>query len=327
MNADPILAADHLLSQGRKAEAAALVARAAANGDAKALFQQGLWLLAGQVVPRDISAARAAFIKAAHAGHSEARLVTASLAANGTGAPPDWAGALRTLRSADAANDQYARHLLSLLARMSLTAEGSPTTLPLITPLTADGTIGRVTSLLTTEECGHIANSVADMLAPSSVVDPVTGCLIQHPVRTSDAAVVSPVREDPVLRAINQRIAAVSKTDVRQGEALTILRYLPGQQFRLHADTLPGVRNQRVMTVILYLNDSFEGGETVFPLHDLRIVPRAGDALIFDNVDASGQALAQARHAGDPVTRGVKWIATRWIRARPFDVWQGPESV
>jgi len=159
------------------------------------------------------------------------------------------------------------------------------------------------------------------------VMDPRTGRAIPHPIRTSDAAVIGPVREDPVIRAINVRIARISGTAVAQGEALTVLRYSPGQHFKLHSDVLPHVRNQRVATVIVYLNEGFAGGETLFPHHDLKIVPNGGDAIIFDNVDATGRPLDSARHAGVAPHSGVKWIATRWIRARPFDVWQGPESV
>ena len=44
--------------------------------------------------------------------------------------------------------------------------------------------------------------------------------------------------------------------------------------------------------------------------------------LIDDRVDVA----AALRHAGEPVRSGVKWLATRWIRARPFDVWTGPEA-
>jgi len=44
-----------------------------------------------------------------------------------------------------------------------------------------------------------------------------------------------------------------------------------------------------------------------------------GDALIFRNVDASGRPDPAARHAGLPVIRGEKLIASRWIRERPLD--------
>ena len=130
-----------------------------------------------------------------------------------------------------------------------------------------------------------------------------------------------------MIRAINRRIAAISDTDIRQGEALTSLRYTIGQQFRLHLDTLPGVRNQRVKTVLIYLNQGFGGGETAFPDHDLLVRPAIGDAIVFHNTHDDGTLDPRMRHAGLPVTRGIKWLATRWIRARPFDPWRGPESV
>ena len=45
---------------------------------------------------------------------------------------------------------------------------------------------------------------------------------------------------------------------------------------------------------------------------------RDTDALLFRNVTQDGAADPMAQHAGLPVTRGVKLIASRWIRARPF---------
>jgi prolyl 4-hydroxylase len=124
-----------------------------------------------------------------------------------------------------------------------------------------------------------------------------------------------------VIRAINRRIAAISETDIDQGEALSVLRYQPAQQFRLHHDAIAGVANQRTKTVLLYLNDGFVGGETYFPATDMKIAPVAGDAIVFTNVDDAGRPDPLATHAGLPVERGVKWLATRWIRARPIDPW------
>lgn len=45
----------------------------------------------------------------------------------------------------------------------------------------------------------------------------------------------------------------------------------------------------------------------------------AGDTLIFGNLDRDGRPHPKLLHAGEPVTRGVKWIATRWIRGASHD--------
>ncbi len=325
MHQDPIAAAQTLLAAGRQNEAIAAIDRAAATGHAGALFQRAFWHLVGQPVPRDLPRARADLRRAVAGGHREARLMEITLAANGTGAPADWSGSMALLRSA-AEGDRDAAALLHLLDAMTLDAGGAPRQLPPIESLTPDGSVARVPRLLTPAECAHIANSAADLLAPAFVVDPRTGRSVPHPIRTSDAAVIGPLREDPVIRAINHRLAEASRTPIGAGEALTVLRYQPGQQFRLHSDILPQTRNQRVTTVLVYLNDGFTGGETVFPDHGLTVAPRTGDAVIFTNVDAAGRPAAAARHAGMPVRSGVKWLATRWIRARAFDVWQGPEA-
>ena len=316
----------HSAMQNDPMTAVAAVQRRAAAGEGEALFQLGLWQLQGRPLPRDLPGARAALRRAADAGHDEARLIEIALAANGTGADADWHTAMGLLDTAVAAGNVPARQLKTLLAAMSLDDAGTPASLPVIQPLTADGSVRRAVAAFTPAECAHIARAADDLLAPAAVVDPRTGRSVPHPIRTSDVAVIGPVREDPVIRALNQRIAALSATRIGQGEALTVLRYRPGQQFRLHSDILPQVRNQRVATVLVYLNDDFTGGETSFPDHGLVIRPRVGDAIIFDNVDAAGHALATARHAGEPVRSGVKWLATRWIRARPFDVWTGPEA-
>lgn len=319
--------ARRLLMEGRRDAAVALIESAVAKEDPDALFQQGLWRLMGDILARDLPAARMDFRRSGDLGHAEARLIDIALTANGSGAPADWSEAMRLLSGTVAAGDAHAKQLDMLLAAMGLDERGDPIRLPAIESLVPNGSVRRVRAFMTPDECAHIARSAADLLAPSQVMDPRTGRATPHPIRTSDAAVIGPVREDPVIRAINVRIARISGTAVMQGEALTVLRYSPGQQFKLHSDVLPHVRNQRVSTVIVYLNEGFAGGETLFPHHDLKIVPNGGDAIIFDNVDAKGRPLDSARHAGAAPRSGVKWIATRWIRARPFDVWQGPESV
>lgn len=315
--------ADTLARTGRAAEAAALLGRAAAAGDAAAAWQLATWYLIGQPIPRDLVRARAMLATARASGHADAARMEVALTANGTGAAPDWARA-RALLDAAATTDPIAAAQRQLLDAMALDAAGAPLTPPVGESLAGDRIV-RFPGFATAAECAHLAETAADLLAPAMVFDPRTGRQVAHPVRTNHEAVIGPMRESLPVQAINRRIAAISGTDWRQGESLTVLRYTPGQQFRMHHDAINGARNQRVTTVLLYFNDGYAGGETVFPDHGVTVVPRAGDALLFQNM-AGDRPDPQARHAGQPVRQGAKWLGTRWIRARPFSPWTGPEA-
>lgn len=317
--------AQALLGEGRPIEAIALLRAEAARGDVEAAFQLAVQFLTGEHVPRDLPSARRLLRPAAEAGHRDAALFEVALTANGSGGPADWTGAIKILRAASEC-DPVAAQDLAILDSMSLLNDGSPASLPEPEELAPGGAVVRYPRLLTPVECAYIARAAADLLEPAVVIDPASGRHIRHPHRTSDGAVLGPTRETLPVRAINRRVAAISGTDVNQGEALTVLRYAPGQQFRPHHDALSRTVNQRVTTVLLYLNQGFAGGETTFPAYGLSIAPRGGDALLFTNTLPGGQPDPRARHAGEPVRQGVKWLATRWIRARSFSLWTGPEA-
>jgi prolyl 4-hydroxylase len=70
--------------------------------------------------------------------------------------------------------------------------------------------------------------------------------------------------------------------------------------------------------VLVYLSDDYEGGETRFERTGLAYRGRAGDALLFRNADAGGRPDPMSLHYGRPVARGVKYLASRWIRAKRF---------
>lgn len=277
------------------------------------------------LVVRDLGSARALIRRAVEIGHVDGALMEVALTANGSGGPADWPGALALLRNAGL-RDPVAQRQLTLLAAMNLDPAGAPQSLPAPERLSETPDVVRFAGLLSREECAHIAEAARDILEPSHIVDPTTGKLREHPVRTSHGALIGPTREDLVIRAINRRVAAISDTRIEQGEALSVLRYEPAQQFRMHHDAIGGAANQRTKTVLLYLNQGFAGGETYFPAPNLTIAPTAGDAIVFVNSDPLGRPDTLASHAGLPVVSGTKWLATRWIRARPFDMWTGPEA-
>ncbi|UVO52318.1 2OG-Fe(II) oxygenase [Sphingomonas sp. SUN019] len=296
------------------------LAAAGATGDVAALMQLAVLRMTGRATARDLPEARRLLREAVTIGHVDGALMEIALTANGSGGPADWRAALALLEVAATA-DPVAAAQRALLAAMKLRKDGAPETAPVGAALSQSPTISLFRGFLTPAECQHVASAASAVMEPSLVADPATGRAIANPVRRCDNAVIGPTREDLVVRAINLRIAAASGTAVEQGESLTVLRYGPGQEFRPHHDGLPGVANQRIKTMLIYLNQGFAGGETRFMANGLTVTPRGGDAILFDNVDASGRIDPRSQHAGLPVTRGVKWLATRWIRAAPLDPW------
>ena len=102
-------------------------------------------------------------------------------------------------------------------------------------------------------------------------------------------------------------------------EPMQITRYEQGQKYIPHYDffNVRGheglIENDRRATVIVYLNDGYTGGTTIFPDLDMQIVPRKGMALFFRyDYDAKNNGLT--RHGGEPVTTGVKYITQAFIR-------------
>lgn len=316
----PLARADDLLAAGRTVDAIALVRTAAASGDVDALFRLAVWHLIGTPLPRDLIAARQFLRDAVAIGHVDAALMEIALTANGGGGAPDWPAALSLLRIA-AAGDPVAARQLALVDAMSLGPDGAPATPPAARILSARPDVRLFATLFTPDECRHVATVGNGLLEPAMVVDPGTGRLVHHPIRTSDGGVIGPAQEDLVIHALNRRIATASGTGHDQGEPLMVLRYAPGQQYRAHLDALPRAANQRILTALVYLNTGYRGGETRFLANGLSVTGRTGDMLLFRNVDTDGQPDPASRHAGLPVTAGHKWLATRWIRADRHDPW------
>ena len=69
---------------------------------------------------------------------------------------------------------------------------------------------------------------------------------------------------------------------------------------------------------MIFLNVPEEGGQTNFPAAGVKVTPRAGNLLIWNNMKPDGTPNPFAMHAGMPVVRGVKYVLTRWYRARPW---------
>jgi prolyl 4-hydroxylase len=318
MPASRLLQQVHALVEARRLpDAASLLMDAATRGDADAMMELAHWRIAGDIVRRDLAAARLLLGRAASAGSNDAALLHAQFLASGTGGADDWAAAVSIIEAL-ARNVPEARAQLALIQKMAVDHAGYPSLAARAEPLSESPFVTTLAGLLTPAECRYIRDVGEAALQPSVVVDPATRRLIPHPIRTSDGTAFGVYAEDLVVNAINRRIAAASSTTIAQGEPLQLLRYQGGQEYRPHMDALPAEQNQRVLTMLLYLSDDYVGGETHFPRTGLSFRGKAGDALLFRNVTADGRADAMSLHAGLPVTQGTKLIATRWIRRERF---------
>ena len=262
--------------------------------------------------------------------------------------------AFRLLRGRDVvANVARGAAMLDLLARRGLPVPTMAPNIPRANP--APGALGqlptlplpRMSTLDTTASAGNdlcVAPRVREYpehlgeeqrlcvvlnamrhLMPSKTANP-QGHWVRAGLRTSDETLIDPLIEDVVLLQVQRRMAATAGLPLSHAEPLIVLRYSPGQEYRQHSDCLPealvtpverGGSGQRVATVIAYLGARCTGGATTFPRLDLKVPPREGSILCFSNLDSDGRPDPRTVHAGEPVTDGLKWICTLWMRQGP----------
>ena len=80
-----------------------------------------------------------------------------------------------------------------------------------------------------------------------------------------------------------------------------------------------GNSGERRSTLMIYLNDDFEGGETEFEKIGLKIKPEKGKAILFWSTDDNGKTIDNSLHRGNKVISGTKMICTKWSHMHKWD--------
>lgn len=135
---------------------------------------------------------------------------------------------------------------------------------------------------------------------------------------------------DPIIKPIFVKISNMFRIPFKNAENLQVVRYLPGQYYKEHHDSCCDNNNkcfdfikkagQRIITVLIYLNDDFTGGYTYFRNLNLKVKPSTGDAIVFFPLaHGKNKCHPLALHAGTPVINGTKWVANVWFREKEFD--------
>lgn len=140
-------------------------------------------------------------------------------------------------------------------------------------------------------------------------------------------------RTHKVVQDIYDKLSKIIGIKSDHFEQLQVVRYEPGQQYKAHWDAcwedhkcveFLKQGGQRYATFLLYLNDDFTGGETVFPRRNIKIKPVKGKAALFFNLEKDNKTkLDDSFHAGLPPTSGIKWLCNVWIRLNKIpDIYQ-----
>jgi prolyl 4-hydroxylase len=304
-----------LAATPRSREALPIIARYASAGQPDALYALAGFFWCGDPVPQDLPRGRELIRRAAEAGHRVAAIAYTNLLGNGVAGPRDWPEALARLRREAAADPARARPL-ALLEAMNLDEDGEPIGLAAPRELSDSPAVTLYPGAVTDEECAYLVDLAMPALRPSLVGDGA-GQEVRREVRTSEDMTIAWMMEDPAVHALNRRLAALSGTLPEQAEALLVLRYRPGQEYRPHVDW-DGGDNGRIATALAYLNDDYEGGETLFVKTGLKVKGRKGDVLVFRSATADGGFDPLSEHAGLPVLAGTKFLASRWIHVHRY---------
>lgn len=300
---------------------------AADHGHVAAALEVGFLELRAKVSQPDGARGLAYLRRAADAGHAEAQVQMAKFMLEGRWLAWDQEQLIEWTRSARKQAFPEALALDSLFSPAGdiadHLADWFATTQHPVTVLRAQPLLAYVDDALPAAACSILRERARPLLKPALVYNTKTGLRVQDPTRDNSAAHLGAVDLRTLL--IEWRLLKIvdPQAPLARSEDVSVLHYAVGQQYQPHRDYLnpaqadqfpPLGPGQRTRTAFAYLNTTEAGGETDFPTLGLRIAPREGRVVVFDNVDAAGHPDPSTLHAALPVIRGEKWLATLWLR-------------
>jgi prolyl 4-hydroxylase len=279
-------------------------------GSAEAAYLLAVFTAGGVGVPQDLKAGLAHLQQAAEGGHRRAQMELAALVGN-------WR-LVRDIEGGKANRPETWRQL-----RAAVDTAGW-LRIPDGRIFSEEPRIATIKGYLSAPACDWLIGLGRPVLKAAQVYDAASGDLRTDSNRNNSAAQLDLERMDSVTAFVRARISALANVSITGLETSQILHYRVGEEFTEHCDFLdpsnPGhardvaTHGQRALTVLIYLNDDYEGGETAFPALGRGYKGRKGDALVFWNLTPAGEPDYRTAHIGTAPTRGEKWLFSQWIR-------------
>ena len=156
------------------------------------------------------------------------------------------------------------------------------------------------------EECMELIDRIESLSPKAATVNTASGVVVDTDVRNNDRVIFE---DEELAQSVVERIGEQAPEEIHgmrlvgANERFRCYKYQPGMRFKPHADG-SFIRNESersVYSVLIYLNDDCEGGETTFLTQPLiKIKPETGKVCLFQH---------PILHEGSIVTEGVKYVA------------------
>ena len=181
-------------------------------------------------------------------------------------------------------------------------------------------------NIISPEEGQYILAKSTPLFSESTIVSGT-----DESIRKSQTAWLR--KTDPIVAGIMKRLCSMTNLPFSNVEDMQVVKYEINGYYNEHHDSCCDSHpncvdfekrgGQRIVTLIIYLSDDFEGGSTRFPNLNKEYKPKKWDGLLFYPLQRDGEhgkkkAHPLALHAGTPVTKGQKYIANIWIREDVF---------
>ena len=176
-----------------------------------------------------------------------------------------------------------------------------------------------IPDFLTEDEIEYIKKESNNKFVPSDITDIKSGYIgiIDRNLRMSDSTWLE--IDDPIVNSVIRKCVGLTNKPFINCEYLQVVRYKEGGHFKHHQDVNSYLMiNRRLYTIMIALNDDYEGGETDFPGLNIEYKLKKGSALFFHTLDNRKLHTSLALHGGKPVKSGEKWICNLWVWEYPI---------
>lgn len=199
-----------------------------------------------------------------------------------------------------------------------------------------------VENFLTVDECDDLIEMAAGKLSPAETIDQESGSSVANtPSRNNRQYQPSKweIVQNKLLARVAHRMHRLARVPQSHSEGMQIGRYKEGEFYKSHYDASDHVA--RVATVLVFLEEPEEGGETIFSKAQLcrdelfepccfnleKMVefgggfwaePQKGLALLFYNMNLNHELNRLGAHGSCPVLQGEKWVLQQWFRDQPY---------